>query len=63
MVTLLLLNNLQVVGVVVCCKPGAVRPSLAEIQGAVAATLHPSKWPQVLVYMDGGLPLTATNKV
>lgn len=25
--------------------------------------LHPSKWPQLVVYMDGGLPLTTTNKV
>ena len=48
---------------VVCCKQGAVRPSLAEIQEAVSTTLHPAKWPQLIVYMDHGLPLTSTNKV
>lgn len=53
----------QVVGVVITCKPGTTRLSLEELQQAVANTLHPSKWPQLVVYMDHGLPLTATNKV
>lgn len=53
----------EVVGVVVSVKAGSARPSLANLQDALSDTLHPSKWPQVVVYMDAGLPMTSTNKV
>jgi aryl carrier-like protein len=33
------------------------------MQEHAASVLHPSKWPQLLVYMDGGLPVTSTGKI
>jgi acyl-CoA synthetase (AMP-forming)/AMP-acid ligase II len=53
----------EVVGIVVATKAGMPRPGLVQLQEHVAATLHPSKWPMAIVYMDNGLPLTSTNKV
>lgn len=53
----------EVVGVVIAVAPGTQRPSLKTVQEAVATSLHPSKWPQVLIYMDQGLPLSNSHKV
>jgi len=53
----------EVVGICVTMGPGAQRPSLKTVQEAVAPMLHPSKWPQVLVFMDNGLPLSNSNKL
>ena len=52
----------EVVGVAIVADPARPRVDLAGIQKHVAAVLHPSKWPQVLVYMDE-LPKGQANKL
>eukprot|EP00960_Hanusia_phi_P006958 197929-Hanusia_phi.AAC.12 len=52
----------EVVGVVVVPLAGAPRVDLAGLQRFVASSLHPSKWPQVLVFMDE-VPKGQANKV
>jgi hypothetical protein len=51
----------EVVGVVVVPAPGRPRVDLAGLQRHVADRLHPSKWPQCVVYLDA-LPRGPTNK-
>ncbi|GAX85098.1 hypothetical protein CEUSTIGMA_g12518.t1 [Chlamydomonas eustigma] len=53
----------EVVGVAITTRKGRARPGLKQLQDHVSSSLHPSKWPQLVVYMDSGLPMTATNKV
>lgn len=53
----------EVVGIAIETKTGYQRPSLPELQSFVSETLNPSKWPQVVIYMDHGVPMTNTNKV
>ena len=52
----------EVVGVAIVPDPAQPRVDLAGLQKYVAAKLHPSKWPQVLVYMNE-LPKGQANKV
>ncbi|BDA51313.1 probable peroxisomal-coenzyme A synthetase at N-terminal half [Coccomyxa sp. Obi] len=52
----------EVVAVGVVMKAGCGRVGLAQLQQHVAGTLHPSKWPQDIIYMDR-LPLTVTKKL
>lgn len=33
-------------------QPNNPRPDLREVQRFVSRSLHPSKWPMLLVYMD-----------
>lgn len=42
----------EVVAVGVVITAGCGRAGLAQLQQHVADTLHPSKWPQAIVYMD-----------
>lgn len=42
----------EVVAVAVVTKVGCARVGIAQLQQHVAATLHPAKWPQAVVYMD-----------
>ena len=51
----------EVVGVVIVPAPGRPRVDLATLQRHAAGRLHPSKWPQVVVYLPG-LPRGPTNK-
>lgn len=55
----------EVVGVLVQARGGGgARPRLRALQEhALAGGLHPSKWPQLVVYMDAGLPTTAALKL
>ena len=52
----------EVVGVAIVPDPAHPRVDLLGIQKHVASSLHPSKWPQVLVFMDE-LPKGQANKV
>lgn len=47
----------EVVGIAVQTVPGQPRVSLAALQRFVEPVLHPSKWPQVLVFIESGAPL------
>ncbi|KAI9326101.1 acetyl-CoA synthetase-like protein [Zopfochytrium polystomum] len=52
----------ETVGIVIVpASPAQPRVGLQEIQRFVAASLHPSKWPQVVVYMDD-IPKNLNNK-
>jgi hypothetical protein len=51
----------EVVGVVIVPAPGRPRVDLAALQRHAAGRLHPSKWPQVVVYLPA-LPRGPTNK-
>lgn len=42
----------EVVGVVIVTPEGRTRPDLRELQTALKESLHSSKWPVVIVYMD-----------
>lgn len=42
----------EAVGVVIVTPPGRTRPDLRELQAALKESLHSSKWPIVIVYMD-----------
>lgn len=52
----------ETVGVVIVSKPGCTRVGLREIHQFLSQSLHPSKWPFVVVYMDD-LPRNQVNKV
>lgn len=52
----------ETVGIVVVPGPGP-RVDLASLQAFVADKLAAPKWPQVLVFMEGGLPKSHTNKL
>lgn len=43
----------EVVGVVIVTPPGVAKPDLRQLQEAVKDSLHSTKWPVTLVYMDG----------
>jgi acyl-CoA synthetase (AMP-forming)/AMP-acid ligase II len=50
-------NTLQEgIGIAILCREGHARPDLRSVQAHVVKSLHPSKWPQVLVYMDRDVP-------
>ncbi|KAI9331107.1 acetyl-CoA synthetase-like protein [Zopfochytrium polystomum] len=51
----------ETVGIVIVPVVPSQRVGLQEIQRFVAASLHPSKWPQVIVYMDD-IPKNLNNK-
>ncbi|KAI9204256.1 uncharacterized protein BJ171DRAFT_459609 [Polychytrium aggregatum] len=51
----------ETIGVVIVSEPGAPRVDLKELQNFVSKTLHPSKWPQAICYMDK-LPKNQGNK-
>ncbi|RKO85156.1 hypothetical protein BDK51DRAFT_9777, partial [Blyttiomyces helicus] len=40
------------IGIVIVSEPDARRVDLLELHKFLSHTLHPSKWPQVIVYMD-----------
>lgn len=42
----------EVVGVVIVTRAGKRRPDIRQLQAAVKQSLHPTKWPTVVVYMD-----------
>ncbi|KAL4890294.1 hypothetical protein BDV59DRAFT_209777 [Aspergillus ambiguus] len=43
----------EVVGVVIVCPPKSKRPDIRQLHKALQAQLSQSKWPMVLVYMNG----------
>ncbi|KAJ3020617.1 UNVERIFIED_CONTAM: hypothetical protein HDU68_010095 [Siphonaria sp. JEL0065] len=51
----------ETIGIVVVPKEGKSRVGLLELQKFVATILHPSKWPQLIVYMND-LPKNQTGK-
>jgi len=51
----------ETIGVCIVTPQGAPRISLESLQEHAALDLHPSKWPQLIVYADD-LPKTATGK-
>ncbi|KAJ3243572.1 hypothetical protein HDU78_000332 [Chytriomyces hyalinus] len=51
----------ETVGIVIVSRDPASRVGLLELQRHVASTLHPTKWPQFVVYMED-LPKNQTNK-
>jgi acyl-CoA synthetase (AMP-forming)/AMP-acid ligase II/acyl carrier protein len=51
----------EVVGVALVTSPTQPRPDVRELQTALKSSLHSSKWPVVVVYMDA-LP-TSNNKL
>lgn len=51
----------EVVAVGIVMKAGCGRVGLAQLQQHVAATLHPSKWPQAIVYLDRYEPLSSAE--
>ncbi|KAJ1535216.1 hypothetical protein HK096_002903, partial [Nowakowskiella sp. JEL0078] len=52
----------ETIGIVIVTEPNTPKIDLVGVQKHVSSSLHPSKWPQVIVYMSG-LPINATNKV
>ncbi|KAJ3121583.1 hypothetical protein HK100_012325 [Physocladia obscura] len=55
-------NTLQeTIGVVIVLKSGVTRVGLSQLQKFVGDKLHPTKWPQLVVFMDD-LPKNMTNK-
>ncbi|KAJ3142503.1 hypothetical protein HK100_002569 [Physocladia obscura] len=51
----------ETIGVVIVTKPNSTRVGIAELQKFIAPKLHPTKWPQLIVFMDD-LPKNMTNK-
>ncbi|KAI9331586.1 hypothetical protein BDR26DRAFT_938321 [Obelidium mucronatum] len=51
----------ETIGVAIVTKEGSSRVGLLELQRFVATILHPSKWPQLIVYMND-LPKNQTGK-
>ncbi|KAJ1551606.1 hypothetical protein HK096_007049 [Nowakowskiella sp. JEL0078] len=52
----------ETIGILIVSEPNIPKVDLVGIQKHIAASLHPSKWPQVIVYMPD-LPTNQTNKV
>ena len=53
----------EVVGILLVTRPGHTRLCLRDLHSHAAASLHPFKWPQVLVHCAESLPVSHTNKV
>ncbi|TPX69966.1 hypothetical protein SpCBS45565_g02004 [Spizellomyces sp. 'palustris'] len=51
----------ETIGVVIVPESGSTLVDMTELHRFLAESLHPSKWPQVLVYMDD-LPKNMNNK-
>ena len=51
----------ETIGVCVVSAPGCPRVGLAGMQAHASRTLHPSKWPQLIVYASD-IPKTSTGK-
>ncbi|KAI9209506.1 AMP-dependent synthetase and ligase [Polychytrium aggregatum] len=51
----------ETIGVVIVSTNPASRVDLVQLQSFVSKSLHPSKWPQLIVYMDA-LPKNQNNK-
>ncbi|KAJ3020615.1 UNVERIFIED_CONTAM: hypothetical protein HDU68_010093 [Siphonaria sp. JEL0065] len=51
----------ETIGIVVVPKQGVSRVGLSQLQKFVATILHPSKWPQLIVYMND-LPKNQAGK-
>ncbi|KAJ3069861.1 hypothetical protein HDU98_007072 [Podochytrium sp. JEL0797] len=52
----------ETIGIAIQCKPHCQRPGLVELQKHVSGTLHLTKWPQVVVYMEYGVPRNRMGK-
>lgn len=53
----------EVVGILVVTKPGLPRFDLPTLHMHLGERLAGPKWPQCLVFMEGGLPKSHTNKL
>lgn len=53
----------EIVGVLIVMKPGEKRIDLSVLHRYLDGKLHRSKWPQVIVFSDNGLPKNATGKI
>ena len=53
----------EVVGIVVVPAPGRPRIDLPSLHAYLGERLAAPKWPQVLVFLEGGLPKSHTNKL
>lgn len=53
----------EVVGIVIVMKAGRPRLDLPSLHEFLGERLAAPKWPQCLVFMDGGLPKSHTNKL
>eukprot|EP00529_Nitzschia_sp_RCC80_P002669 CAMPEP_0113509814 /NCGR_PEP_ID=MMETSP0014_2-20120614/37784_1 /TAXON_ID=2857 /ORGANISM="Nitzschia sp." /LENGTH=1713 /DNA_ID=CAMNT_0000405685 /DNA_START=253 /DNA_END=5390 /DNA_ORIENTATION=+ /assembly_acc=CAM_ASM_000159 len=54
----------EIVGIVLVTEPGRPRTlDLPALHSFIADKLATPKWPQCLIYMDGGLPKSHTNKL
>jgi acyl-CoA synthetase (AMP-forming)/AMP-acid ligase II len=54
----------ETVGIVIVAEPGRPRSlDLPTLHAYIAEKLATPKWPQCLVYMEGGLPKSHTNKL
>lgn len=54
----------ETVGIVIVTEPGKARSlDLPTLHAFVADKLATPKWPQCLIFMDGGLPKSHTNKL
>ncbi|KAJ1569041.1 hypothetical protein HK096_004423, partial [Nowakowskiella sp. JEL0078] len=51
----------ETIGILIVTDPSVRKVDLIGVQRHVATTLHPSKWPQVIVHMSD-LPTNTTNK-
>lgn len=50
------------IGVVVVRHPGKPRIDLVTLHAYLEERLHRSKWPQVIIFSDKGLPKNATGE-
>jgi acyl carrier protein len=53
----------EVVGIVIAPKSGRPRLDLPSLHAYLGDRLAAPKWPQVLVFLEGGLPKSHTNKL
>lgn len=53
----------EVVAVVLVMQPGRPRLDLQSLHNFLSDHLTTAKWPQCIVFMDGGVPKSHTNKV
>lgn len=47
----------ETIGIACTIREGRTRPDIKSLQKWAAKGLHPSKWPQVVVFFDTGLPV------
>ncbi|KAJ3230322.1 GTPase-activating protein [Chytriomyces hyalinus] len=52
----------ETVGIVLSLDKGSPYLPMQEIHDFISDKLHPSKWPQVVVYLEGGIPKNVRNK-